>query len=78
MSDLSLAETVGSLHILFHKGTTFVSWEVDPAFADTQRVAEHDALMEEYYQVLTKLRALRKPVDSFAADLRALTEAWSA
>lgn len=59
LHELSLADTIGSLRILHHKGNTHLSWEVNPAFMNSERVREHEKLINQYYDVLGKLHALR-------------------
>lgn len=76
MDEMSLAGDVGSLCILHHKGTTHVSWELNPAFADPARIAEHDNLLRQYYEARNKIYALTHPTKVPEISLRDLVNEW--
>lgn len=76
MDEMSLAGDVGSLCILHHKGTTQVSWELNPAFADPARIDEHDKLLSQYYEVRNKIYALKHPPTVLETPMSLLVNAW--
>jgi hypothetical protein len=78
MPEMSLADTVGNLIILHHKGNTHVTWEVNPAFMNAERVQEHERLLKEYYNILGKLCAIRGVTKHTTSldDLKAAVLEW--
>jgi hypothetical protein len=70
MPEMSLADTIGSLRILYHKGNTNLTWEVNPVFLNAERVREHETLVGQYYDTVRKINALRRGTDRKIAGER--------
>jgi hypothetical protein len=76
MHELALSRTVGSIGIRHHKGSTYLSWALNPSYMNVERVAAHDKLLEEYYAARSNLYKSMDPPERPEPTLAELTRAW--